>query len=352
MNPNRTRNLTLEWVKLLAACFVVLIHVLLPGDLGSAADCIGRFAVPVFFAISGYYAFGAESRSVAKKLLRTLRLTVGANLFYFFLSFFLWNYEEYIHFVDYFHYRINLYNLSNMFITGVTPTEGWQLWFLTALLFCYAVLYLYVRFFNGEPVKYSYLYCISACMLAFFFYQDSLMDLQGVTEINETARNGLFLGLPCFSLGLFLREHEERIARAYPWSNLRSLILIADGIGLSLVQYFGTGKAELPLGMLLAVPELFLFCVHNPIPRLLPFRTLAPWAGKMSLWVFLLHMAVYLTIMPLQNSFPVLAWICSEEGPIPLGIWVLLLTLAVSQVVVMISPLFGKLIRRRSKTTD
>lgn len=39
----------------IACIFVVLIHCQLPGRVGIVTETIARFAVPLFFSISGYY---------------------------------------------------------------------------------------------------------------------------------------------------------------------------------------------------------------------------------------------------------------------------------------------------------
>jgi surface polysaccharide O-acyltransferase-like enzyme len=222
--------------------------------------------------------------------------------------------------------------LARLLLVGAPPVGGFHLWFVSALVFCYAVLYVYVRFFEGERVEYNYLYCVSVCLLAGFYYSDSIMDLSGAEYIDETMRNGLFLGLPCFSLGLFLHEHQERIFRNFSWSNRRSLALIALGLAVSLLQQFGTGKAELPLGMMLVVPTLFLFCVQNPtLPERIPLLAqLAPWAGRLSMWIFVLHILVYRQLEALAGRVESVEWMISQRAPVPETVWVMLFTTLLS----------------------
>lgn len=51
------KNDTLELIKLFASYMVVFIHVMFYGTVGEAMNALGRFAVPLFFLISGYYSF-------------------------------------------------------------------------------------------------------------------------------------------------------------------------------------------------------------------------------------------------------------------------------------------------------
>lgn len=57
------RNQTLECCRILAAVFVVFLHVPFPGTVGKTVNCLARFAVPLFFAISGWFSYGAEGES-------------------------------------------------------------------------------------------------------------------------------------------------------------------------------------------------------------------------------------------------------------------------------------------------
>ena len=57
------QNYKLDLFKCIAAYCVVLIHVPFPGMVGNAANCLARFAVPLFFLVSGYYSRGRSSRS-------------------------------------------------------------------------------------------------------------------------------------------------------------------------------------------------------------------------------------------------------------------------------------------------
>ena len=51
----REQNYTLYSVKMIAAIAVVLIHCMLPGTIGIIVRNVARFAVPMFFIISGYF---------------------------------------------------------------------------------------------------------------------------------------------------------------------------------------------------------------------------------------------------------------------------------------------------------
>ena len=78
----RERNEALEILKLVASYAVVLIHVSLGGAVGDAVNGIARFAVPMFFAITGFYSFGITRERVRVRAMKILRLAIYATLLY------------------------------------------------------------------------------------------------------------------------------------------------------------------------------------------------------------------------------------------------------------------------------
>ena len=74
-----TRNESLEWLKLMASFFVVFIHVKFPEPAGSLATALARFAVPLFFAVSGYFSFGTKPGKLGKRLFHVGKLYLLAG---------------------------------------------------------------------------------------------------------------------------------------------------------------------------------------------------------------------------------------------------------------------------------
>lgn len=52
----------LYYLKALACLTVVFIHFPLPGIYGKISQCIAQFSVPVFFMISGFFAYDHVER--------------------------------------------------------------------------------------------------------------------------------------------------------------------------------------------------------------------------------------------------------------------------------------------------
>ena len=57
----KEKNMTLELIKLFAAYMVVFIHVMFQGEFGVLVDALARFAVPLFFWVSGFFSYGIST---------------------------------------------------------------------------------------------------------------------------------------------------------------------------------------------------------------------------------------------------------------------------------------------------
>ena len=82
-----TKNIeSLDCVKGVACIFVILIHCTFPGITGEVLRAIARFAVPLFFAVTGYFLLDSHGNvtkeRILRKLKRIIRITVLADIFY------------------------------------------------------------------------------------------------------------------------------------------------------------------------------------------------------------------------------------------------------------------------------
>lgn len=111
-------------------------------------------AVALFFVITGYFNFGADRKTLERRIKHLLRLYLVAILFTIAVgiitagitgdgsaAFLIPRWDE----------------IMNWLILQQDPRNG-QLWYLTSACLCYLILYLYVRFFGDKPVNYRPLY--------------------------------------------------------------------------------------------------------------------------------------------------------------------------------------------------
>ena len=282
MQTKLQRNETLECCRILAAVFVVFLHVPFPGLMGKTVNCLARFAVPLFFAISGWFSYGAKPEKLLRRMGKILLLeAVGIGLTVLSKGF-----------------RVCLPDaagLTKWLLLNVDPFAG-HLWYLSAMAYCYGFLWLYTRLICRKRRNYLPLYALGAVLLACHFAMANFSDLTGIQVDYILYRNAWFFGIPMFSMGLFLREYSEKLPQKGQWA---ALIL---GFGLSLAERWILGPSDLPVAMPLAVAAMLLLTASHPtLPENRPMlRRAAAQLGTMSTVVYLVHLIIS-EALPLEN---------------------------------------------------
>ncbi|WP_176167220.1 acyltransferase [Mesobacillus jeotgali] len=199
------RNYAIDFIKFFAILAVVIIHTFPSNDqLGYfVLDNITRFAVPFFFAASGYF-FGlkvnknAESFSYFKKYAtKILKIYFSWLIFYFIYDIvrILIRHgdtkKELSRYMDNF-------DVLNILYYG-QGTSGYQLWFVISLVWSIVIVYL---FFKMKRIK--LLLVISLCLnlLGLFGQSYSIFDELPVT----TTRAALYISLFYTVMGFWLAE--------------------------------------------------------------------------------------------------------------------------------------------------
>lgn len=257
------RNQTIECARLIASFFVVFIHCPFPGNFGRAVSGVARMAVPLFFVISGYFAYGIGETKAAGRLQRVLRLNVTASLLYAgwrcLKAVYYWEpFPEYLWQVVPTGEEIVRWVLLNN-----NPYAG-HLWYLAAAAVCWFVLWGYLRFFDDGQVRYQMLYSVCACLLAVLFATGELAMLLGVDVPYMLYRNATFLGLPMFGLGIFLGQYRQRLVERFALTVRRLVFVIFLASGFSLVCQFTVRSVDLPVSTIVAVAALMLLMVLHP----------------------------------------------------------------------------------------
>lgn len=285
---NRRRNLTLECCKLIAACFVVFIHVPFPQIAGEFALCLARFAVPMFFAISGWYSFRTAPEKLLRRMGHVLLLELAG-----------------IAVMELWRCAAAAYTGQNILHTllGTLPNGAavrmWllfsddpfsgHLWYLSASAFCYGVLWLYMKLCFPRR-GYRPLYLLGPALLCAHLSMAELSRYTHLTVFFKIPRSGLFYGLPMFLLGLFLREHRDTLLGRLKTSRLVLLILL--GTGLSLAEWKFFGVYDLYIGLVLTVSGILLLTArHSSVPRWM--EQAAALCGPVSTGIYLIHLAVH-----------------------------------------------------------
>ncbi len=272
------RNLSLECFKLLAACFVVFLHIPFPGEIGQLTVCLSRFAVPLFFAVSGWYSFGASGEKLKKRFARILLLELFGDILYVswrcvrdFLAG-----ETLLMCLGY--QLPDLQALKMWLLWSVDPFAG-HLWYLSATCLCYLVLWMYTRL---DRKNYRPLYAAGLVLLLGCFAMGEFSKFTGFRADYRICRSGLFTGLPVFLLGLFLRENRERAAAF-------GLPAALAGVVLSVLEWKTLGSHDLYIGAVLTAAGILLATSRFPaVPGWL--TKAAAGFGSVSTAVYLVHL--------------------------------------------------------------
>lgn len=294
------RNQTIECAKLMASFFVVFIHCSFPGDFGSAINGLARFAVPMFFAVSGYFSFQAGSRKIRGRVRKTFNLNLICTVLYMVWGYFLAVYSH-SSAVDYLKQTIGtVRSLAKWLLYNQNPF-GSHLWYLGALLVCYLLFYIFEKCNEEFRIGYCPLYITASVLLAIHFAIEDFSLAVNIELPEYISRNALFLGVPSFCIGVFIREHGERIASIFRLTTVKLLLALCVGAGFSMVQWFGYGHPELPYGAVISVFCLMLLFQKNPE---LSIRSQA-WEyciskfGALSKSIYILH----LLVIDVYNTF-------------------------------------------------
>lgn len=298
------RNQSIECARLAASFCVVFIHCPFPGRSGELLACMGRFAVPLFFVISGFFSFEVPKETLRKRVRHLLWLNVLATIVYA-----LWRCAKAAY---------DDADLWTCLMQAVPTAEEWtkwalvsdnpfagHLWYLTSILVCSLALLGYVCFFGQQKVSYRGFYGACGCLFALQLILGELAAAMDMPVPYMLYRNALLLGLPMFGMGVFLGQYRRQLAENFHLTDGTLLILILAGMGLSLVCELGGAGVDLPTGMVLAVAALMLLMVSHP--QVTKNRLCAAWIARfrgLSTTVYILHlMVVEIYGMFLQGRF-------------------------------------------------
>ena len=156
---------------------------------------------------------------------------------------------------------------------------------------CYAVFYLFTAFFEKETVNYRFFYMLCLMLLTITFAFDTIAPVAGCMDTALFSRNGWFVGLPMFGIGLFIREYQEHIFSAFGVTTAKSVLLLVIGITLSVLQNLTVGNGVIPFGTLIGVVALMLVLVSHPvIVHSAKLARLVLSLGPISTWIYLVHL--------------------------------------------------------------
>lgn len=337
------RNLCIDILKFISSCFIIFIHISLPGRTGSLLDCMARFAVPFFFSVSGYYAYNASTQTILIRMKRIIRLFILSNMLYFIYELiirYLYNFQSISEYI------LNLINIRNiaLFIFMQKNLIADHLWYLLAMILVYLFYLVYCTFFKDDKINYFTFYLASFLALLIHILAHTKFFGVDFSLHYLVIRDAVYFGLPMFALGMFLNEYSKKINDNYEINNKKLTMYLIIGFALSIIQWFGFGKVELPLGMIIVDICLILLCVNNKLEISEQKTKLVSYLGKISTYIYIIHPLIDRAI----NILKELEFIRKlyTINPIIRPLFVLLTSIIISSLYLCVRRYFKKLINQ------
>lgn len=334
----------LNALKIIAAFFVVAIHVRFPGDFGNGVIAVARFAVPFFFMVSGFFSYYKNKSSLKEKYIRKIKhvfvLFAGGTVLYFLFGIAVALYSGSV--IDYFGKIFSIKSILEFLIFNNTSVSEF-LWFLPALIYVYFVFYIFEK--TGITKKVYFL--IPVLFLAGVLFRESIEFLPEYPAIMDNAyvyRNFVFVGLPFFMLGHFIRVNEEKLIKKFSDTILILFMLIGSLEAVAAVLWHA--QKSVYIGTFFAVFALFIFAVKNE--EKYKFVNIADMGAKYSLYVYILHVMIRDVMKKGGETVPFAGKIINTLEPVyPIVIFAL--ALVASAVYVYVKDFFKKKLKKQEK---
>lgn len=258
----KKRNEVLDVIKMFAAFCVVFLHFSFPSVFGRIVFSVSRFAVPMFFAVSGFFYNkkdkSAQLASTGRKSRHILLLIfISEGLAYFnYLSDAVLDAKtfRFSMLTGIFTERAALYKEAMWRLISFTPLLNATGWFLVQLFLVY-LIYGFITKRNGyKPAG----IIISVCFGVGFL----LTRLCGIIKFelpNYTDYFILFMGLPFFAFGYYLKDAIPKFNLTEKFSGAVLVIMIFSGIILTIAESFIFSDVRIYIGSVLMIFAFFVF---------------------------------------------------------------------------------------------
>lgn len=334
----------LNAIKIIAAFFVVCIHVHFPGDFGRGVIAVARFAVPFFFMVSGFFSY-YENKDVLnvkyKRKVKHLLILFGGSL----LMYFVYNVLGSIMNGTLGGYLKGIFSLQSfveLFVFNhVRIMEA--LWFLPALIYATLVFFLFEK--TGITKKMYFL--IPVLFLAGVVLREIPEFAENTPEIMSKAylcRNFLFVGLPFFMLGHFIKSNEEKLKAVF--SNAALIIIIILGTAEAVAVDLLHTQKSVYIGTFFAVFALFVLAVKNE--GKINVQKLASLGADHSLYVYIFHILIRDVIRKVGEIIAFAGRITDMLEPV-MPVIIFALALIASAVYVSVKKMFKQKLKKQEK---
>ena len=284
----RKKNYFLNYLKGLACFGVVFFHVKLPHYvLDGVIQAMFRFAIPLFFMVSGYFCDTSDRDKLEKKLpgkcRHILKISIIGCVYYFIfqmlIAVFGDSHGSMADVIDRLRQCFNVKALIEWIVFNQDPFIN-IMWFTFALLYCYLILWV-INHFNW----YHKIFWLIPVLIGIHMVMGNILTLFGMAAGKLYYRNFLFFGLPFLLLGIWIRRNREKLLARLSLKGC--YVGMAAGALFSVAEWFVFGRQEMFFGSILFVIAAFVCALHKPEMKKNSFITTI--GDKYSLFVYIVH---------------------------------------------------------------
>lgn len=320
------KNLTLELIKLFAAYMVVFIHVSFYGAMGNIIDALARFAVPLFFFISGFFSYEIPLEKIKKRATYILQITLFTSVIYF-----LFKIATILYFSNlsdvilYFKGFLNFKSIVDLLVFNLPFSSG-HIWYLLALIYLYIIFYFITKFRLSEKIIFS----VGFALLILQILLGEGLSFLGITLPIHFVRNFALMGFPFFALGLFAKKHQNKLQNL---SNGKVFVCIIIGCLETVVSRLLFGENEMHIGSLFILFGLVVvFIKYSDVKYPKGFYALTGCSTYIYLFHILLSDVIYTLYSMLNINIYSVVWL-KHMHPIVVCIAATILALFITQAI-------------------
>jgi len=297
LSKDSNRNGIIDFFKYISAIGVILVHIPLPGLCGVLMNAIGVCGVGFFYIITGYACWGTDKDLMCRKILKRLKrngiITILAVAVYFIFA---WYYKKRTY---------ELYPLKSalrlpstyirmLFLGDFELIYGAALWFMVALLYCYIIFYIIVRFDLKKLV-----YIMTIPLLILRIVVDTYVNSYPVSW--HLSGNLIVGALPMVCLGYVIADQKERLKDIKNWVLILCSVISALAMFVTVLFYIGRFNVSQPFKILCAA-SIFVYGINNPDRHIC--KPIEKCGRQDTLFIYLVHFLLLILINDYLHAMP------------------------------------------------
>lgn len=312
------RNGKIDLLKCVAIYSVVFLHIK-SGVWDQLGAAVFRYAVPYFFMVSGYFAYGQGEKKLLRRALHALLLWLAAfGLVLGLCAAIVWRNPGWSAW-DYISGQFTREATLTMLLTQSVPFPyAYHIWYIGALPILYLLWWVVTAVCSraGRAIKPSALGWLGCGLLGIHLALSEGLPLLGHAPVDATLLRNVWLdGLPFFLLGLWLRGDQYRAV------DRLSGKLIAGGIVLgnllALWEQYIFGARDLFLGTVLTAVLLMVAALKRPQVSQGPLSRAACFCGRaLTFSIYAIHVPLYSFFYEWQGV-PAFRWVIEHRLAAP-----------------------------------